>query len=301
MTYRERREARADRLDEWAEKREAKAAADLERARSMASVIPFGQPILVGHYSERSDRNYRARIGSTYDRAFESAQKAESMSSRAAGIRDQLDRSIYSDDPDAVEALTVRIAELEAQRDRIKSENASFRKAHGAELRAMSAYERDQAMPHPSYRLSNLTGNIKRNKDRLKVVEAQQARTAAAEESGGVVVAGGAWVTVTFAEKPERSTIDALKAAGFRWSGGSWHGYRSSLPAEVTDDHGPGCDGPANCVCSTELGGLISCDFVGCGARFFLVESREFPRLCIEHSDEASRAAHGWTPANSVD
>lgn len=299
MTYRERREARVDRLEEWAEKREARAAEDLERARSMASVIPFGQPILAGHYSEGRDRNYRARIGSTYDRAFESAAKAESMAARAEGIRGQLDRSIYSDDPDAVEALEARIAELEAQRDRIKAENAAFRKAHGAELRAMSAYERNEAMPYPAYVLTNLTGNIKRNKDRLVVVRRRQERTEAAAEAGGVTVEErNGYAVVTFAEKPGRSTIDELKVAGFRWSGGSWVGSASALPAGIRDDHGAGCDGPANCVC--DAGPLVGCDVEGCGARFFLVPERQFPTLCGEHADERSRMVDGWTPENSL-
>lgn len=250
MTYRERREARADRLDEWAEKREAKAAADLERARDMASVIPFGQPILVGHYSEGRDRRYRGRIDSTYRRAFESADKAESMSSRAAGIRGQLERSIYSDDADAIERLTERIAELEAERDQIKAENAAFRKAHRAELKSLTAYERDQAMPHPAYRVTNLSGNIKRNRDRLVALTTQAERSAASAAAGGVLVEEltYGYVRVTFEDKPERHVIDALKAAGFRWGGGSWSG-KGPVPAEVTDDHGPGCDGPMNCTC----------------------------------------------------
>jgi hypothetical protein len=73
MTYRERREAKADRLRARAEKREVKAAVDLDRGHQMAAAIPFGQPILVGHYSERRDRRYRDRIGATIDRGLASA------------------------------------------------------------------------------------------------------------------------------------------------------------------------------------------------------------------------------------
>lgn len=135
----------------------------------------------------------------------------------------------------------------------------------------------------------------------MAVVKAQQERSKAAEESGGVVIEGDAYVRVTFAEKPERPTLSALKAAGFRWSGGSWMGYRKNLPAELTEDHGPGCDGPLNCVCSAEPAGLVGCEVVGCSARFFLVPSRRFPGMCLEHSDEASRSVDGWTPENSWD
>lgn len=184
-TYRERREARADRLRGWAEKREAKAEAALEQARTMADMIPFGQPILVGHYSEGRDRRYRDRIGSTFERSLEHAEKARSMTGQAATIESQLDRSIYSDDPDAAERLEERIAELEAERDRIKAYNASCRKAAksgGAgdltlldddqradiqQLAKVCAWQVGAGGAFPAYKLSNLSGNIKRNRDRL--------------------------------------------------------------------------------------------------------------------------------------
>ena len=51
----------------------------------------------------------------------------------------------------------------------------------------------------------------------------------------GVTVArlGDDSCRVTFAEKPERSIIDALKAAGFFWNGGSWHGRAAELPEGI--------------------------------------------------------------------
>ena len=183
MTYRERKEARAERLQEWAAKRETKAAAGWERADSMASVIPFGQPILVGHHSEGRDRRYRDRIASTMDRALEDQRKAESMASRAAGIESQLASSIYSDDPDAVEALQARIAKLETEREQIKAHNKAKRNActHPADCDCRNAFPRDcncKDHPLPSYVLTNLSGNIKRNRDRLEVLKRLLARWA---------------------------------------------------------------------------------------------------------------------------
>jgi hypothetical protein len=173
MTYRERRERKAERLREWASKREEKSDALHDRARAMADVIPFGQPILVGHYSEGRDRRYRARVNSAMDAAYANDAKAASMSHRAASIESQLAGAIYSDDPDAIDALEARIAKLEARREQIKTENAAFRKAHAAELKTLSAFERDRAMPHPGYVLQNLTGNITRNRQRLEGLKRQ--------------------------------------------------------------------------------------------------------------------------------
>lgn len=167
MTTRDRRQARADRLEEWAAQRAAKAEAGRARALELGSVIPFGQPILAGHHSQGRDTRYRARIAGTMDRAFEDGAKARDMASRSAGIHHQLATLIYSDDSDAVEALHARIANLEAQRAAVKAENAAYRKTNGLALRAMSAGQRDHAMPHRGYVLTNLSGNIKRNRDRL--------------------------------------------------------------------------------------------------------------------------------------
>lgn len=175
-TYRERRLRKAEKLREWSEKREAKSAASFETADRMASVIPFGQPILVGHHSEKRDRRYRDRIGRNMDAGLEHARKAEDMASRADGIEKAAGRAIYSDDPDALEALRERVAGLEAERAAMKERNAAYRKEHKAELASMTAYERSQAVPHPSYEVQNLAGNIKRNRDRLARLELEAER-----------------------------------------------------------------------------------------------------------------------------
>ena len=182
MTYRERRERRAEQLREWAGGREAKQA-DLNqaaRADEAATGIPFGQPILVGHHSERRHRRAIERIDRAMGAAVENARKADSMRGRADTIEHQLERSIYSDDPDALERLAQKLAELEARREAIKAENAAFRREHRAELKGRTAYERDCALPHPGYELRNLGGLISRTRQRLEHLR----REAAAIERG---------------------------------------------------------------------------------------------------------------------
>lgn len=242
-TTRERREARAERLREWADKREATAAALHARNEVYRGDVAFNtQP---GHIPER------ARAIARTERAWENERKAASMTSRAASIEAATAGSIFSDDEDAVEALEARIAELEAERERIKRFNATARKGAPdysllteAEKRNLLDTARTFAVSlskgggFPAYKLANLSGNIKRNRDRLVQVKAQQARAAAAEDAGGVTVeliGGGRYARVTFADKPERSIIDELKAAGFRWGGGSWTGDADKLPEEVTN------------------------------------------------------------------
>ena len=61
-TYRERRERRAARREEWAEGREAKAGREFAQVKQTADAIPLGQPILVGHHSEKRARRDQKKI-----------------------------------------------------------------------------------------------------------------------------------------------------------------------------------------------------------------------------------------------
>ena len=172
LTYREKRERKAERLFEWAEKRESAAVSAFERSHELADMIPFGQPILVGHHSERGHQAHIKRIDSAMRQAVDNDHKAADMRSRAANIEAAAKQAIYSDDPDAIERLTEKIARLEAEREAVKQANASYRKAHRDELKAMtSTYARDRAMPFPSYVATNLTGNIGRLRKRLELLQ----------------------------------------------------------------------------------------------------------------------------------
>ena len=185
MSTRERRQARADRLHEWAEKREAKAEAAETAARGLADRIPFGQPILVGHHSEGRARRDSERIRGGFDRAAENAATARDMNRRAEGIEAQLAGSIYSDDDDAIPRLQAKIAGLEATRDRIKAYNASCRnrKAAGdasllddrqrADLLRIAqscSYQLGKFGQFPGYATTNLGATINAAKKRLAAI-----------------------------------------------------------------------------------------------------------------------------------
>ena len=128
-TYRERRQKRAEKLRDWSGKAETRAQAAFGTADSIAGGMTPGQPILVGHHSEKRHRRDLGRIDSNMRKGFEEKDKAERHASKAKNIEAQLKSSIYDDDPDALEALRERISRLEAERERIKKINAYFRKA----------------------------------------------------------------------------------------------------------------------------------------------------------------------------
>lgn len=265
MTRRERLERKAERRAEWAEKADKVSEASFRGAREATAGIPPGQPILVGHHSEKRHRAALRRHDARMRKGCERADMAANHRSKADGLQRQLDNSIFSDDPDAVEALQERIAALEAERDRRKSINAEWRKAgrpgycaaSEAELPAWRAQwgkvqERTgltdadlsailktwsvcpyEKRPYPSYSLSNLGGRIAAAKKRIQAVKVRAERAAAAEDAGGVLIRRHPehnWCSVTFAEKPERQILTALKTAGYGWGGGSWQGYLDRLP-----------------------------------------------------------------------
>lgn len=252
-TRRERMEARLAKRLAWSATRAEKAEATLSSALDMASAIPFGQPILVGHHSERRDRNYRGRIASKFEQAAECQHMAAHHAAKADGIAAQLEGSIFSDDPDAIDALEAKAAALEAEQERMKRENAIFRKGGAAALAAAGVIPNTPAaiaafdariaaahswdrQPHASFTLKNRNATLRATRKRIEQVKLRQARIAKAEAApGGVLIEGsGDYVRVTFDEKPTRETINALKAGGFRWGGGSWMGRRDALPAGMS-------------------------------------------------------------------
>jgi len=130
-TRRERMENRQARREEWAAQATARAEARFGAAGSVADGIPLGQPILVGHHSERRARRDADRSHANMHRGCEEVAKAKDHAGKAAGIASALDRAIFSDDADAAARLRERIAETEARVATYKANNAAWRKSKG--------------------------------------------------------------------------------------------------------------------------------------------------------------------------
>lgn len=208
-SYEQRQEARRERLLRIAEKLEAEGNARYQRARQMASAIPFGQPILVGHHSEKRDRNYRARIHTNFGKAFEAHGKAKEYAARAAAVGTG---GVSSDDPEAVVKLRAQLNKLEQLQDFMTKANkvvrvfwtAGVRDAESGELwtrycaklrelrpaltdsQALELIKPDFAgrIGFASYQLANNGANVRRIKARLAALEQRAEVVAAAIESG---------------------------------------------------------------------------------------------------------------------
>lgn len=221
IDYYERQEARRERYIQRAAKARRNAAFAAQKAGEMAAVIPAGQPIHVGHYSEKSDRRYRERIGQTMDKADYYAEKAKTVGRGG----------ISSDAPDAIVLLEHKLAEREAKQARMKEINAAFRKGDAALLAlGMTQAEIDKmrenmpsyfGQPFPSFSLSNNGAEIRRLKKRIEALKAtalyETARTAF---DGGVIVdnAEENRLQIIFDSKPDKAVREALKGRGFHWS-----------------------------------------------------------------------------------
>jgi hypothetical protein len=110
VSTRERRERRAERLNDWADGREEKARTAHQASLDATAGIPFGQPILVGHHSEKRHRAAVERGQRHASAAVGHARKATDMHERAENIERKLERSIYDDDSDAIERLEQRLS-----------------------------------------------------------------------------------------------------------------------------------------------------------------------------------------------
>ena len=249
MTRRERLERKIEKRGQWAESATAKAAQAYQTSQSLVEHIPMGQPILVGHHSEKQHRRTLDRSWNALGKSVEMTRLAEHHEQKAAGLAAALDRTIFSDDPDAIENIEARIKANEEKREQMKQINKLYRKgdasglaAIGLNLENLQAKLKDAyswcQQPHPAYELSNLGARITSDRKRLEFVKRQQQEQAAAEATeNGVKIDthSNGYSTVRFAEKPDYSIIRALKDAGFRWGGGSWFGQTNKMPATVAE------------------------------------------------------------------
>ncbi len=251
--YEQKQAARKARYEDRANRARQESAATHQQARDMASIIPFGQPILIGHHSETRDRNYRGRIHRKFERSFEAQKKAEHYDAKAEAVGKG---GISSDDPEAVTKLQTKLDKAERQQELMKAANKAVRAAYktgireggpaddiatfiGALKRATGhdfseARARELMAPDfagrrgfPDYALTNNNANIRRMKERMKSFEASAGAETTEREVDGVRVVENVEenrVQLFFDGKPAAEIRTALKSQGFRWarSNGCW-------------------------------------------------------------------------------
>ena len=239
--YEERKQARLENAQRLAEKNLEKQSDFFKRSDQLSSMIPMGQPILVGHHSERGHRAHLKKIHNLMDRGVEAGQKAKYYANKADAI--ESNRAISSDDPEAIEKLEEKLKGLEETQQHFKACNkiVSSRKLteeektqelvkHGMTGEAARRLLQPDFMNrigYAAYQLQNNNGNMARIRKRIEELKVIGSRASKEHEINGIRIVSnveGNRVQIFFPRKPEEAIRKTLKGYGFRWSPqeGAW-------------------------------------------------------------------------------
>ena len=92
-------------------------------SKSITDPIPLGQPILVGHHSERRHRRDIQRSHDDMRKSVEAQNKADYYASKTVST------AIASDDPEAIQKLKDKLEQLQNNQEQMKLVNKLWRKA----------------------------------------------------------------------------------------------------------------------------------------------------------------------------
>lgn len=114
MTLAERAQAKAERLDNLANKKARQASAFQKAAQDISERFYMGQPILVGHHSERKARKDKERMDGAQRKAIESQEAAGYWLYKAEGVERHAN---YKNDPRTrarrIETLLAELRDLQ--------------------------------------------------------------------------------------------------------------------------------------------------------------------------------------------
>ena len=230
--YEQRKQDRIDRYREKADKARSESHALFQQSTDMASAIPVGQPI-----HGAADRRYRDRIMGK-EKSFAAMDKAEYYEQKARAAENNT--AISSDDPDALEKLTVKLDGMKKSQEHMKAVNAYFRK-HGT-CKGMEGLTDEQAekldqtvksgppfvkVPYSPGSLSSNNQEIHRTQRRIEeLTRAKEDGYTGWEFEGGRVEVNKDLnrLQIFFDEIPDEETRRELKTNGFKWarSQGAW-------------------------------------------------------------------------------
>ena len=214
--YEARQEAKRERLREKARKLNTESDRLYKSGTESLAAIPFGQPILVGHHSEKGDRAYRGRAVSKIDKSFRLMEEAQDTESRAESVGTG---GISSDDPDAIPKLEAKLMERQGYHTLMLEKNKEAR-ANG------------QPKIFMLYQLANNRGMIAQISKRIEQLQAK--RTLQPRPTVDGVTGIMSWrvyedidenrILFTSIDKPTEEVRTLLKSYCFKWSPtrGAW-------------------------------------------------------------------------------
>ncbi len=234
MDFGERRNARIERYKDKAEKNKQKSEDLFNAAASEVEQIPMGQPILVGHHSEKKHRNALKRHDNKMRKAFDASQKADYYDDKAKAAENNT--AIYADDPEATTRLEVKIQEAQETHNKMVKANKLVRQGDTVGLEHLLGKKIAAAIMKPDYmgrvgfpdyKLKNSNANIRRMKQRLEDLETRFEQESIEYEINGTRVVENVEdnrLQILFESKPPEDVRARLKTNGFKWakSVGAW-------------------------------------------------------------------------------
>lgn len=204
----------------------AQAQAFHEKSEQAVGGIPMGQPILIGHHSERRHRRAIETSHRNIRKSIDMSEKAEHYEQLAQ----QSSFDISSDDDNALPKLQAKLQQLEHIQAEMKQVNSEYKKGSRQQVSLLSDDEKQALLRHniqsgryfARFQLTNNAATIRRVKLRINQLTAEAARTVSADiEGNGFTVSehkedNRVWVTLT--EKPQREVCQIMRTYGFKWS-----------------------------------------------------------------------------------
>ena len=240
MNRKERQEAWAERYREYAENATKRATAAFNASNDAVADIPLGQPILVGHHSEKAHRRALELSNNAMMRSVHESEKAAYYAQKAEAVENN--DNIYIGDDDAIERLKKKISELTALQELMKGANKIIRAKSLSDIEKIDALvnlgiSRPKAnkmvgaqIIFPGYALTNNNAKISAAKKQLAKAEALASKEDREYTIDDITIEecySENRVRIYFPGKPDDDMRANLKRNGFRWapSMGCWQAY----------------------------------------------------------------------------
>lgn len=243
--YEQKQARRKQRLAAAAENADRESTAAFQRAQRYTEGIPLGQPILVGHHSERRHRSALTKSDNAMRASVALSRLADELRERAAAVGQG---GISSDDPDAIAKLSAQLQACQDWQARMVAANKLVRFAEKraetiparvalvqAQLAALGFTDANMTdlftadfagrTGFPAYALQNNNANTKRIAARIAALQARpQAQAAVAPLAGAgwrlYVDAEANRVCLEFDQRLSKERYHAIRSwpYSFRWS-----------------------------------------------------------------------------------
>ena len=225
--YIERREQVRARFEERAAMKQA-ASSDLHTlSRSYTDMIPFGQPILVGHHSEARHRRAIDKSWNTLGKAVKAQEQADHLARKAARVGTG---GISSNDPEAVTKLKAKLKNHEESQRIMVAANKAIKAGNDQalldlglppeQIENLKAGDYAGRVGFAPYALQNNNAEIRRLKKRIDDLMAlYNAEPIDYENDDFSMSVDNGQIVIDFKDgKPAEEVRKLLRSKAFKWS-----------------------------------------------------------------------------------